>query len=595
MMLFKKRNFKCGNIRPENCNEKVILNGWVASRRDLGGLIFIDLRDIWGIVQIVIEPENRPDLAEKAKDIRDEFVIWIEGTVRMRSNPNTKIPTGLVEVLADNFDIINRSELPPFPIEDGIETNEETKLRYRYLDLRRPEMQKYFIIRNMVYQVCHKYFEDNDFLEVETPVLMKSTPEGARDYLVPSRINKGRFYALPQSPQIFKQILMLSGFERYVQIVKCFRDEDLRSDRQPEFTQIDVEMSFIEREDILNLIEGFIVRLWKEVLDYDVTSPFIRMSYDEAMNSYGSDKPDLRFDMKLKDITDVVRNTEFKVFNDTIAEGGKIIALKVDGGAVFSRKNIDELTELAKKYGAKGLAWIKYSEGEFNSPIAKFLSNDILSSLINELGINDGDIVLISSDKKRRAQTILGALRLECARRLGIMDSVKSKFSFHWVIDFPLFEYDDDSERWVAMHHPFTSPLDEDISLLDTEPGMVRAKAYDLVVNGAELGGGSVRIFSSELQQKMFNMLGLGEQEIDDKFGFFIKALKYGTPPHGGIALGLDRIVMTLAGTDNIRDVIAFPKTTSGLSLMDGSPSYIADEQLKELGLQLLTERKNIE
>ncbi len=591
-MLFRKRNFRCGNIRPENCGEKAVLNGWVASRRDLGGLIFIDLRDRWGIVQIVIEPENRPDLAEKAKDIRDEFVIWVEGAVRMRSNPNTKIPTGLVEVLVENFEIINRSELPPFPIEDGIETNEETKLRYRYLDLRRPEMQKYFIVRNQVYQICHKYFEDNDFLEVETPVLMKSTPEGARDYLVPSRINKGKFYALPQSPQIFKQILMLSGFERYVQIVKCFRDEDLRSDRQPEFTQIDVEMSFSDREDVLNLIEGFIVRLWKEVLNYDIVNPFIRMSYDEAMSNYGSDKPDLRFGMKLKDVTDIVRNTEFKVFNDTIGKGGNIIALKVDGGAEFSRKNIDELTEFAKKYGAKGLAWIKYLSGEINSPIAKFVSNNILSTLINELEIKDGDIVFISSDKRRRAQTILGALRLECAKRLGIMDAVKTNFSFHWVIDFPLFEYDDGAERWVAMHHPFTSPLDEDIPLLDTEPGMVRAKAYDLVVNGAELGGGSIRIFSSELQQKMFNMLGLCEQEIEEKFGFFIKALKYGTPPHGGIALGLDRIVMTLAGTDNIRDVIAFPKTTSGLSLMDGSPSFVVDEQLKELGLQLLAERK---
>jgi aspartyl-tRNA synthetase len=592
-MLFKKRNTKCGILRQEDEGKKIVLNGWVASRRDLGGLIFIDLRDRWGLVQIVIEPENRPDLAEKAKDIRDEFVLWAEGTVRSRSNPNSKIPTGLIEVVVEDFDIINRSELPPFAVDDNIETGEETKLRYRYLDLRRPVMQNYFAIRNKAYQVCHRYFEKNDFIEVETPVLMKSTPEGARDFLVPSRISKGKFYALPQSPQIFKQILMLSGFERYMQIVKCFRDEDLRSDRQPEFTQIDVEMSFIDREDILKLIEGFIVELWKEVLDYDVAAPFLRMSYDEAMNRFGSDKPDLRFGMEISDITDAVRNSEFKVFNDTIGEGGIIAAINVKGGSEMSRKNIDELTEFAKKYGAKGLAWMKFANGEVNSPIAKFLDEAVISQLKNQLGAQDGDLILISSDKKRRAQTILGALRLECAKRLGIMDAVKDKFSFHWVIDFPLFEYDEDSERWVAMHHPFTSPMDEDIALLDTDPGSVRAKAYDLVVNGAELGGGSIRIFNSDLQQKMFNKLGLGDKEIEDKFGFFIKALKYGTPPHGGIALGLDRIVMTLAGTDNIRDVIAFPKTTSGLSLMDGSPSFVVEEQLKELGLKLLSEKQN--
>lgn len=591
-MLFKKRNTNCGILRAEDEGKKVTLNGWVASRRDLGGLIFIDLRDRWGLVQIVIEPENRPDLAEKAKDIRDEFVLWAEGTVRLRSNPNNKIPTGLIEVVVEDFDIINRSELPPFPIDNEIETGEEIKLRYRYLDLRRPVMQNYFAVRNKTYQICHQYFEQNDFLEVETPVLMKSTPEGARDFLVPSRINKGKFYALPQSPQIFKQILMLSGFERYMQIVKCFRDEDLRSDRQPEFTQIDVEMSFIDREDILKLIEGFIVKLWKEVLNYEVTAPFLRMSYDEAMNRFGSDKPDLRFGMEIADITDSVRNTEFKVFNDTIAEGGIIAAINIKGGSDMSRKNIDELTEFAKKYGAKGLAWMKFSGGEINSPIAKFIDENIISQIKSILNAGDGDLILISSDKKRRAQTILGALRLECAKRLGIMDSVKDKFSFHWVIDFPLFEYDDESGRWVAMHHPFTSPMDEDISMLDTDPGSVRAKAYDLVVNGAELGGGSVRIFNSDLQQKMFNMLGLSDKEIEDKFGFFIKALKYGTPPHGGIALGLDRIVMTLAGTDNIRDVIAFPKTTSGLSLMDGSPSFVVDEQLKELGLKLLADKQ---
>lgn len=587
-MYFKKRTKNCGELRIKDVNEKVILNGWVSNIRNLGGLIFIDLRDRYGITQLIIEPENRPDLAEKAKEIRSEYVLWIEGIVRERSNPNKNIPTGLIEILLSDFGIINRSELPPFEIADGIDTNEEIKLKYRFLDLRRPELQKKFIIRNQFYQIVHKYFEENNFLEVETPVLMKSTPEGARDFLVPSRINKGKFYALPQSPQLFKQILMIAGFDRYVQIVKCFRDEDLRSDRQPEFTQIDVEMSFIDREDIFSLIEGLMKRTWKEILNIEIETPFRRMTYEDAISKYGSDKPDLRFGMLITDITDIVKNSDFKVFQDVINDGGSINILNAENCGNFSRKQIDNLTELAKKYGAKGLAWIKIQNNEINSPISKFLKDNEIKKILEITNAKENDLLLISSDKKSRSLNILGALRIECAKLSGIYDKIKDKFSFHWVIDFPLFEWDEETKRYYAMHHPFTSPMEEDFEFIDTAPDKVRAKAYDLVVNGAELGGGSIRIFDDTVQSKMFDKLGLTEKEIEEKFGFFIKALKYGAPPHGGIALGLDRIVMTLAGTDNIRDVIAFPKTTSGLSLMDGSPSFVSSEQLLELGIKLI-------
>lgn len=587
-MAFLKRNVNCGQLRTEDENNSVVLNGWASTVRDLGGLIFIDVRDRYGITQVVFEPENNSELAEKAKEIKSEFVIWISGKVRLRSNPNKNIPTGLIEVVANDFGIINRAELPPFPIEDGIETGEETKLKYRYLDLRRPELQKKFIIRNQLYQIVHKYYNDNNFLEVETPVLMKSTPEGARDFLVPSRINKGKFYALPQSPQIFKQILMISGFDRYMQIVKCFRDEDLRSDRQPEFTQVDVEMSFIDRDDILDMTEGLFRKIWKEVLGLEISNPIRRMSYETAMNMYGSDKPDLRFDMQINHLNDGLGNSEFKVFQDILSSGGLIASINVVGGATMSRKNLDELTEFAKKYGAKGLAWIKYTDGEINSPIAKFLSDQEKEFIKTTNNAKDGDLILISSDKKSRTLSILGALRLEIAKRIGLLDSVKDKFEFLWVIDFPLFEYDEESGRYYAMHHPFTSPMEEDLHLLDSNPDKVRAKAYDIVCNGAEIGGGSIRIHDGDVQRLMFDKLGLTESEIDEKFGFLIKALKYGAPPHGGIALGLDRIVMILSGTDNIRDVIAFPKTTSGLSLMDGSPSEVDLSQLNELGVDLL-------
>lgn len=590
-MSFQKRTMKCGEPREEHVNQQITLNGWVQNVRNLGGLIFIDLRDRYGLMQLIIEPENQAELAQRATELKQEFVIWAKGTIRKREKPNPKMPTGYVEMLVSDYGVINKAELPPFEVSDDIETSEEIKLQYRYLDLRRPILQQKFIVRNQVYQILHKYYSDNDFLEVETPVLMKSTPEGARDFLVPSRINKGKFYALPQSPQLYKQILMVSGFDRYMQIVKCFRDEDLRSDRQPEFTQVDVEMSFVEIDDVLTMTEGVIRKIWKEVLGIEIEEKFRRMPYVEAMSKYGSDKPDLRYDLELKELTDAVKDCGFSVFADNIKAGGIVAALNAKGCAEFSRKKIDELTNLAKKYGAKGLAWMKFEKGEVNSPIAKFLNEQEIANIKEITKAEDGDLVLIVSDKWTRTYTVLGALRIEVAKFSGIYDKIKDKFSFHWVTEFPLFEYDEEADRFVAMHHAFTSPMDEDLHNLDTAPDKVRAKSYDLVVNGAELGGGSIRIHDSNIQKRIFELMNLGEEEIEAKFGYFTKALKYGAPPHGGIALGLDRIVMTLCGTDNIRDVIAFPKTTSGLSLMDGCPSPVDNMQLAELAIKVIGEK----
>jgi aspartyl-tRNA synthetase len=605
MMNWKKRNAKCGDfsqemISPENFNEKIkeinqnlIFNGWVHNVRDMGGLIFIDLRDRYGILQLVIEPENNPELAEKAKILKSEFVIWAEGNLRLRSNPNPKMPTGYIEILLKDFDVINKSELPPFEIVDDLETNEELKLRYRYLDLRRPALQRNFIIRNKVYQIMHKYFEENEFLEIETPILMKSTPEGARDFLVPSRIHKGYFYALPQSPQIFKQILMVSGFDKYIQIVKCFRDEDLRSDRQPEFTQLDLEMSFVEQNDVLKIAEGLFVKMWKEILNIDIPTPFPTMTYEEAMTRFGSDKPDIRFGMEIVELNEIVKNVEFKVFSEVLAnENGLVALINAKGAGNYSRKQLDNLTEFAKKYGAKGLAYIKFDKGEVNSPIAKFLKPEELEEIKKAANAEDGDLLLISSGEKYQTLTILGALRLEMAKQLGVMEKLSNTFSFHFVVDFPLLEFDAEENRYVAMHHPFTSPRDEDLELLAKNPAKVKAKAYDLVVNGSEVGGGSIRIHNTEVQSKMFELLGLSAEDAEEKFGYLLKALKFGAPPHGGIALGVDRITMILAGTSNIRDVIAFPKTTSGISLMDNSPSEVDKKQLTELGISLLEKEK---
>ena len=586
-MTFLKRSKNCGELRSQNIGETVILNGWVHSRRDLGGLIFIDLRDRYGITQLVIRPELTPDVAEKAKPIRSEFVLWAKGNVHKRESINSKMPTGEIEISVEDCDIINPSELPPFEILDELDASEELRLKYRYLDLRRPALQNNFIIRNRVAQITHSFFYENNFIEIETPYLMKSTPEGARDFLVPSRIHKGKFYALPQSPQIYKQLLMVSGFDRYVQIVKCFRDEDLRSDRQPEFTQIDAEMSFVEQDDIIAVFEKFFKRLWKEVLGIEIQIPFPRLTYKDAMENYGSDKPDTRFEMKLHNLNQIFANTEFQVFANTIASNGIIAGFNAKGFGSYSRKQLDELTEFAKKYGAKGLSYIKFTDNSISSPILKFLKQEDIENLKQIFAVEDGDLLLIISDNWRTTYTALGALRLEIAKRGGIIESVKGQYNFLWVIDFPLFEWDENASRWVAMHHPFTSPNVSDLDLLDTNPGEARANAYDIVLNGVEIGGGSIRIHNEQVQKKMFDLLGLTEKQANDKFGFLLQALKYGAPPHGGIALGLDRLVMLLTGTDNIRDVIAFPKTTSGLSLMDNSPSEVDPDQLRELGLKI--------
>ncbi len=591
-MSFPKRTVTCGELRQTDEGKEVILNGWVSNVRNMGGLIFIDLRDRYGITQLVIQPETKPELAERIKELKPEFVIWAKGIVKLRENPNPKIPTGLIEIELENFGIINRAELTPFEISDIAEISEDTRLRYRFLDLRRPSVQRRFIVRNEIYQIIHKYFHEKKFVEIETPFLTKSTPEGARDFLVPSRLHKGKFYALPQSPQLYKQILMISGFDRYVQIVKCFRDEDLRSDRQPEFTQIDVEMSFVDREDIISVTEGLFSKLWNEILGIDIPVPFPRLTYSEAMSRFGSDKPDLRYELELVEISNVFRNSQFKIFQETLASNGIIAGLNAKGCANYSRKQIDELTEITKKFGGKGLIWIKKIDGTINSPIAKFLDDVSLEQLQKQTKLENGDLLLIVADLWEKCYSILGVLRKEIAKRNGLLDKAKDKFSFLWVVDFPLFEYDDEEKRLVAKHHPFTAPMDEDLYLLETEPLKVRAKSYDIVVNGEEIGGGSIRNHNPELQEKIFRLLNLSEDDIQNKFAFLLEALKYGAPPHGGIAIGLDRLVMTLTGTDNIRDVIAFPKTTSGLALMENCPSFVDDAQLRELGIKIADNKK---
>lgn len=587
-MTFLQRTHSCGSISTENIGETVILNGWVAVNRDMGKLIFVDVRDRFGITQAVFLPEENPELADVARKLRQEFVVAIKGKVRMRENPNPKIPTGLIEIVAEELEIINRAELPPFEISDDILTNEELRLKYRFLDLRRPKLQRNFIIRNQAYQIAHRYFAENGFLEIETPVLTKSTPEGARDYLVPSRIHHGKFYALPQSPQLYKQLLMIAGFDRYMQIVKCFRDEDLRADRQPEFSQIDVEMSFVTQNDIIEIAENFTKRLWQKILGMEIQTPFPRMTYDEAMTRFGSDKPDLRYGLELTTLTETLSECGFSVFTDAIKAGGEVVCLNAEGCGDYSRKMLDELAEVAKKYGAKGLAWMKLTAEGTQSPIAKFLIEAEISAIQTASNAKIGDLLLfVANENSERSYTIAGALRTEIARRKGILESVKGKFSFHWVVEFPLLEFVPEENRYVARHHPFTAPMVEDAELLTSAPEKARAIAHDLVINGYETAGGSIRIHQNSVQQQMFRLLGISLEEAQEKFGFLLDALQYGAPPHGGIAYGLDRLIMILCGTDNIRDVIVFPKTTSAQSLMDNCPSEVVESQLSELGIGL--------
>ncbi|OGU73262.1 MAG: aspartate--tRNA ligase [Ignavibacteria bacterium RBG_16_34_14] len=587
-MLFKRRTHTCGELRKSNIGEVVVLNGWVDTRRDLGGLIFIDLRDRYGITQVVFEPSFDKEAHRLAGKLRNEFVISVEGTVRKRppETDNSKIPTGHIDVMVKKLVILNEAQTTPFPISDEVNASEDLRLKYRYLDLRRPSIQKNFILRHKMYQLTREYFDKNGFVEVETPVLMKSTPEGARDYLVPSRIHKGKFYALPQSPQTYKQILMVAGFDRYFQIVKCFRDEDLRADRQPEFTQIDVEMSFIDREDIFLATEGLMKVLYKEIWNKELHLPIPRLSFDEAMEKYGSDKPDLRFNLEMKTLNDVFAKTTFKVFQDQLNNKGIITGLLSPGCGDYTRNQLDVLTDFVKKLGAAGLIWIRVKAEGLEAPVMKFFTEEEKENLVKAVGAKQGDLIFIITGQRLKALSIMGTLRLEMARRLDLIKS-NAEPALLWVTDFPLFEWDEQTKRFYAMHHPFTSPRLEDVELMETDPANVKARAYDLVLNGNEIAGGSIRIHNSELQAKMFKALGISKEEAEHKFGFLMNALKYGAPPHGGIAFGFDRMVMLFAGENSIRDVIAFPKTASAVSLMDDCPSEVSEEQLKELHLKI--------
>lgn len=580
-----KRTDYCGTLTKEKIGETVVVCGWVQRQRDLGSLIFIDLRDRTGIIQLAFDDATEKSVFDKAFALRSEYVIMAKGEVRMRSSINTEIPTGEIEIAVDELKVLGESLTPPFEILPDSKANEELRLKYRYLDLRRTPLKDNIILRHRITKVTRDYFDDNGFIEIETPTLIKSTPEGARDYLVPSRVHKGSFFALPQSPQMYKQLLMLSGFDRYMQIARCYRDEDLRADRQPEFTQIDLEMSFVEMEDVFAIAEGYVKRLFKEVLGADIKTPLPRLTYTEALNDYGSDKPDTRFEMKIKDISDIVENCGFGVFADTIKNGGTVRAINAkNASSVYTRKEIDKLTEEAKGIGAKGLAFIRWVEDEPTCSFSKFMTPDEMTAVYERLGMEKGDVALIVADKKNTVLSVLGALRLTVAKRLDI---IPKQYNFLWITEFPFFEYNEETGNWDAMHHPFTSPLDECIPYLDTAPEKVFAKAYDLVLNGIELSSGSIRITDPELQAHMFRALGLSDAEAEQKFGFLTGAFKYGAPPHGGMGIGLDRLCMIMSEADTIRDVIAFPKVANSSELMSGAPANVDKAQLDDLAIAI--------
>ncbi len=580
-----KRTHYCGTLTKDEIGNEIVVCGWIQRQRDLGGLIFADLRDRTGILQLAFDDQTDPAVFEKASLLKSEYVVMAKGRVRLRSAINPDLPTGEIEVEVTELKILGAAETPPFEILSDSSANEELRLTYRYLDLRRRPLQRNIMMRHQIAKVTRDYFDENGFIEIETPTLIKSTPEGARDYLVPSRVKRGSFFALPQSPQLYKQLLMLSGFDRYMQIARCYRDEDLRADRQPEFTQIDLEMSFVEKEDVFAIAEGYIRRLFKEVLHVEVPLPLPRLTYTEAMENYGSDKPDTRFDMKILDLSDLVENCGFSVFADTVKAGGTVRAITAKNAAsVYTRKEIDKLTEEAKGIGAKGLAFIRWVEDQPTCSFGKFMTEEEMRAIYARTGAEKGDVVLIVADRKKTVLSVLGALRLTVARRLAI---IPDQYNFLWITEFPFFEYNEETGRWDAMHHPFTKPLDECIPYLDSAPEKVFADAYDLVLNGIELSSGSIRITDPDLQKHMFEALGLSDEEAYEKFGFLTDAFRYGAPPHGGMGIGLDRLTMLMCGCDSLRDVIAFPKVSNSSELMSGAPAEVDDLQLKELHIQL--------